>query len=99
MEYDVVFTDKMDETSFWIFPIFLPIIWAKFLSCRYVADRSIEPNIQYFAFCVRQRHGNTPIQIARDGSGLKALYDPVFTLAVYISFPIALVTFDQPFVK
>ena len=95
MENDIVFSDKMNQTGFGIFPPFFPRIGQQFLGVGNITDGRIEPNIEHFTFGTFHGNGNTPIQVAAHGTRLQAYIQPTFTLTIHIGTPFLMI-FQNP---
>ena len=98
MEYDVVFSDEVDQTCFGIFPPFFPRIGKKLLGVADIADRCIEPDIEHFALSTFNGYRNTPVEVTAYGTWLKSHVEPALALSVYVVTPF-LVIFENPFAQ
>ena len=70
MKDDVVLADEVYHLGIFTLPILLPI-GRKILSSRYIAYRSIEPNIENLTLGTLDRNRNTPIEIPTYGKWWK----------------------------
>ncbi len=76
VEDDVVFADEVDDTAFGVLPVFFPSVGEKFLCVGDIADGSIKPDIEDFAFSAFHGYGNTPFEVAADGARLQTGIKP-----------------------
>ena len=83
VEDDVILTDEMYHLGILALPIFLPI-GRKVLSCRDIANRCVEPNVQHLTLGALDRNGNTPIQIAAHGTRLQTTVQPALALTINV---------------
>ena len=95
MEYDIVFTDKVNQAGFGIFPPGFPSVRQQLFCVADVADRGIKPYIQHLSFCSFYGYRNTPIKVTAYCTGLQTHVKPAFTLTVYIGTPFFMI-FQNP---
>ena len=76
MERDVVLSDELEQVrSLGIEPPLLPVV--REVGCnRYVADRSVEPDIEDLVLVARFRNGNAPLEITGYAPFLQAVAEP-----------------------
>ena len=98
MEYDVVFSDEVNQTCFRVFPPFLPRVGQQFFGIADITDGSIEPYIKHLTFGAFYRNGNAPVQVAAHGTRLQAHVEPALALAINIGTPLLMV-FQNPLAK
>ena len=98
VEHDIVFSDKMDQTGFGIFPPCLPAVRKKFFRVGDVADRRVEPNVEHFSFCAFHGNRDTPVEVTAYGAWLQPHVEPAFALSVHVRAPFFMV-FQNPFAQ
>ena len=95
MEYDIVLSDEVNELRILALPPFLPALRQKLLRIRYIADRSVKPNIKHLSVRAFHRYGNTPVKVTAHRTRLKTAVNPALALAVNVASPF-LVTVQNP---
>ena len=96
VEDDVVLADEVDEFAVGALPPFLPVVAEEFAGEGDVADGCVEPDVEHLAVGAFDRHADTPVEVARNGSGLEAGVNPGLALAVDVGLPVALVAVENP---
>ena len=99
MEDDIVLADKVYQLGIAVLPPLLPIGAFELLGEADIADRSVEPDIEHFAFCVFDRHFDAPVEVAGDGTRLKTRINPRLALSVDVGLPVAFVLVENPFAQ
>ena len=94
VEHNIVLADKVNQPGFRVFPPLLPAFRKEFLGVGDIADGGVEPDVKHLAFRAFYRNGNTPVQVAGDGTGEKAAVQPALALAVHIGFPLLMLLQD-----
>ena len=104
VEHDVVLADEVHQPGVFVLPPLFPrtpllgLLGAQLNGVRHIADGRVEPHIQHFSFCTLDGYGNTPVQVARHGTGLQIHLQPRLTLAVDVGAPL-LVTLQNPLLQ
>ena len=94
VEHDVVLSDEMDKTAFWVLPPLLPctpflrIGIAEFLRVADITDRSVKPHIEHLTFCSIDRYWDTPVEVASDSTRLQTSIEPTLALPIDIRAPL-----------
>ena len=100
MEHDIVLSDEVDELRVPALPPFVPALREQFLGIGNIANRSIEPHVEYLALGTFHRHRNAPVQVAGYGTRLETAVNPALALAIDIAPPLLVVLQNphaQPF--
>ena len=87
MEYDIIFSDKVNQTGFGIFPPGFPWIGKQFFCIGYVTDWCIEPYVENFTFGTLYRNRNPPVEVTADCTRLQTHIEPAFALSVHVRTP------------
>lgn len=101
VEHDIVLAYEVNEARLWVLPPLLPsseALWltvAEFLGVRYVADRCVEPHVEYLSLGSLYRNGDAPVEVAGHGAWLKVHVQPTLTLPIYVRTPF-LVSVENP---
>ena len=98
MEYDIIFSDEVNQTRFRVFPPCFPAVGKKFFGVGDVSDRSVKPYIEHFSFCSFYGNRDTPIKVTAYGTWLQTHVEPAFALTVYVRTPF-FVIFQNPFAQ
>ena len=98
MEHDIVFSDKVYQAGFGIFPPCFPTIGKKFFGVGDVSDGGVEPYVKHLSFRSFYGNGDTPVEVTAYGTRLQSHVEPALTLAVHVRAPF-LVVFENPFAQ
>ena len=99
MKNNIVLSNEVDQFCICVIPIGLPvflIIDRPLFCCTDIADGSIKPYVQYFAFCLSQGHAYPPIQVPCYCTRLQSSIQPAFALPQYICLPVVLMLLKYP---
>ena len=104
VEHDVVLADEVQQACVLILPPLLPrapllrLVVAQLLGVADVADGRIEPYVEHLAVGSLYGHGDTPVEVARHGTGLQVHVEPALALAIHVGTPL-LVTLQYPLLQ
>ena len=99
VKYNIIFSDEMDKTGFFVLPVRFPPFGVAGLSGPFFGGRNIpngrvEPDIQHFAFGFHAvftgdilRYFHSPGQVAGYGAVVESGAEPAFNLPEHIAFP------------
>ena len=92
VEDDVVLANEMYKARLGILPPLLPraqlgMRIAKFLRVGDITDGGIKPDVEHLTLCPFDGHGNTPIEVTCDSTGMQTAVEPRFALSIDIGAP------------
>ena len=93
MEDNIVLTDEMDKACLGVFPPFFP--WsvfiglgvAEFLGIGDISDGCVEPDVEHFSLGALHGNGDTPVEVACDGTRTQTAVEPALALAIDVGPP------------
>ena len=94
MENNVVLAYEMHQPGLGILPPLLPALGQKLLGIGNIADRSVEPHVQYLPLGPFYRNGHAPVKVTCNGTGHEAAVQPAFALAVNVGLPLLVLLQD-----
>src|SRR4051812_40211548 len=96
MERDIVFADEVVNLGLRVVPpgfpgVRLTAVLRPFDAGAEIADHRLKPDIQPFALPTGQRHGNAPVNIARDWATAQPLADEIAAELNHVGSPVSFV--------
>ena len=71
VENDIVLTDEVKEARIFLLPPLFPVVGEQLFRIRNITNGSVKPNIEHLALSSLNGNRDTPIQVARYGTGAK----------------------------